>query len=358
LLAAFSPDYATARRRFQDAVRRLGWDIETYPIDAVGPQGELLAVDVARSPDTRASQAVVISSGLHGVEGFFGSAVQLTLLERWAAGPKPDPSVRCVLLHALNPYGFAWLRRVDAQNVDLNRNFLLDGEPFAGSSPGYAGLDGFLNPRGSPSRWQPYTLEALLTVARRGMPRLRQAIATGQYEFPRGLFYGGAEPSRTGLMLKNRLGSWLKECRSVIHLDFHTGLGAWGTGKLLLDYVPGEQQRRRLTTLFGPEAFETPESAGVPYTARGGLGRWCVTRNADRDYLFAYAEFGTYRPIQVLGRLRDENRTHHWTASEDPAWRHAKERLLEAFCPRSPIWRERVLERAVRLVERALAADA
>jgi len=29
-----------------------------------------------------------------------------------------------VLVHAINPYGFAWTRRVNEDNVDLNRNFV------------------------------------------------------------------------------------------------------------------------------------------------------------------------------------------------------------------------------------------
>ena len=61
--------------------------------------------------------------------------------------------LRCVLLHALNPYGFAWLRRVNEHNVDLNRNFLLPGEAYRGSPAGYAALDPLLNPKSPPARW-------------------------------------------------------------------------------------------------------------------------------------------------------------------------------------------------------------
>ena len=31
--------------------------------------------------------------------------------------------LRVVLLHAINPWGFSWARRVTEDNVDLNRNF-------------------------------------------------------------------------------------------------------------------------------------------------------------------------------------------------------------------------------------------
>ena len=58
------------------------------------------------------------------------------------------PPLRCVLLHALNPFGFAWRRRVNEDNVDLNRNFLLDDEGYVGCPDGYAHLDPLLLPAG------------------------------------------------------------------------------------------------------------------------------------------------------------------------------------------------------------------
>ena len=91
--------------------------LEAYPIAAVGPGGDELTIDVASSATEDADNVLVISSGLHGVEGFFGSAVQTMVLERWASSASPP--VRCVLLHALNPYGFAWIRHPEENNEDL-----------------------------------------------------------------------------------------------------------------------------------------------------------------------------------------------------------------------------------------------
>src|SRR5262245_12648489 len=122
---AFSPDYHTARHRFREAAARLGWQQEVHPIDPVGPGGSELTMDVASSLGREAQSTVIVSSGVHGVEGFFGSAVQLGLLDCWHRDGPPSPGVRCVFLHGLNPFGFAWLRRFDENNVDLNRNFLL-----------------------------------------------------------------------------------------------------------------------------------------------------------------------------------------------------------------------------------------
>jgi hypothetical protein len=351
----FSPDYATARARFREAAVRLGWAARAYPIGPAGPHGEKLTVDVAVSPAAGAGKVLVLSGGLHGVEGFFGSAVQLAVLGQ-GRDPLPLPrDVRAVLLHGLNPFGFAWSRRADEQNIDPNRNFLPDGEPYRGSPPGYARLNGLLNPRRPPARWDLFYPLAALAVACFGLPALKQAVATGQYEFPRGLFFGGRAASRTKAILQEHLGEWLGDGSAVIHLDFHTGLGPWGTYKLLVDYPLSPAQRRRLDRWFGPEAIEESDVRGVAYPARGALGPWCVARNPGRDYLCLCAEFGTYGPLRVLAGLRAENQAHHWGRPGDHGTDRAKRRLRELFCPASASWRTRVLDASLDLVRRALA---
>lgn len=347
----FSSDYATARRRFQDAASRLGWQLESHSIGAVGPLGEDLAFDVGYSSGGDPERVLVVSSGIHGVEGFFGSAVQVALLEQWAA--TAPPRTKCLFLHGLNPYGFAWLRRFNENNIDPNRNFLLAGEKYEGAPEGYSRLDPFLNPRRPPSAWEPFTLKALWLIARYGMPALQQAVAGGQYRYPRGLFFGGEGPSRVQQLLSDNLPRWLAGSQQVIHLDFHTGLGQRGECKLLIDYPLTERQRSCLTDWFGADSFEACDSSGLAYDARGGFGRWCLSRGLSPDYLFACAEFGTYGPVQVLAGLRAENQSHHWGTPTAESTVRVKARLKELFCPASDAWRSDVIERSLELIHRA-----
>src|SRR5437762_4569779 len=138
----FSPDYFTARDRFREAAARAGCRIETLPLDARGPGGETLGVDIAWFGAANPRRVVLHSSGLHGVEGFAGSAIQLQFIANLRQLPG-DTTV--VIVHILNPYGMAWLRRVNENNVDLNRNFLGD-ESYAGTPAAYLTLNSFLNP--------------------------------------------------------------------------------------------------------------------------------------------------------------------------------------------------------------------
>ncbi len=351
-ITAFSPDYATAQARFREGVRELQWQLETHGVGVSGPDGQELTIDVGYCQGCDVDKALVVSSGVHGVEGFFGSAVQVALMQRWAA--TPPKGVRCVLMHGLNPYGFAWLRRGDQNNVDLNRNFLLPEERYEGSPDGYAGLDGLLNPQSPPSKWEPFIAKALWAIARNGMQRMRSTVAAGQYDFPKGLFYGGAEPSRTNQLLSEQLVRWLQGSRSVAHLDFHTGLGKSGTCKLLINYPLSELQRTWLTDWFGADSFESADCSSIAYDARGEFGRWCVSRKMADNYLFACAEYGTAEPVKMLAGLRAENRAYHWAAASSASTASAKEQLKELFCPASQQWRTQVLQHSLDLVDRAI----
>jgi hypothetical protein len=352
---SFAPDYRTARDRFRAAADRLGWVWHAYPVGTAGPAGEELTIDVAASSAPTSGPLVVVSSGLHGVEGLLGSAVQVGLLERWAGEAVFPAGVRCLMLHALNPYGFAWSRRVDADNVDPNRNFLLPGEEYRGCAPAYARLDAFLNRRRAPSRLDPFYPRALWALARDGKPALKEAIVTGQYDYPLGLFFGGRAASTTRRIVEQHMRSWVGTPGSVVHLDFHTGLGKWGACKLLTDEAPSSEQRDWLSRTFGAGVWEAADSQGTAYQARGSFGRWCQAQDFAPGYLFAFAEFGTYGNLRVLAGLRTENQAQHWGRPDDPATPRAKAELRELFCPASGRWRARSLAQGIALVEKALA---
>jgi hypothetical protein len=354
---AFSPDYFTARERFRAAAQAAGARLEAHPIAARGPAGEALSIDVAVLGDAGASRALVVSSGLHGVEGFAGSAVQLAWLGSLAGRPAP-PGVRLVLIHALNPYGFAWRRRANEHNVDLNRNGLAEGEAYAGAPPEVGLLADFIAPASPPDppwlAWR-YWPQAALIVARHGLDALRGALTQGQYDHPEGLFYGGAAPEETTRILRSRFAGWTGEARFVLHLDLHTGLGPAGACTLLPGAAP--EHLRWLAAHLSGQRLE-PAHAGLNTTVRGALGDDLHRRlgAAGRDHVFATVEFGTSGPLAAFRALREENRAHRFP--RHPGCEPAKRRLVECFCPGAERWRERRLQRGVALCGQALLACA
>ena len=326
----FPLDYASSRREFHEACARLGCALEAHPMNQAGPNGDDLTIDVAILPGGSPDRTLLVSSGIHGVEGFFGAAVQLRALQDWASRPgRKHAGVRCVMVHALNPFGFAWRRRVNEDNVDLNRNLLLPGESFSGSPAGYAALDGLLNPRHVPSRWEPVRLEFMVAIARHGMPAIKQSVASGQYDFPHGLFYGGGQPSRTSEILSEHFDRWLADSQRVFHLDLHTGLGKWGSHKLLIDHpispdgwttsLPGHLDAQAIIALYADhgthEQFHAEFKTDLdlcrrPSGAHGPLARSRVQRATQTglDGLEAQAEelLGICKVAREHGRRNQE----------------------------------------------------
>lgn len=352
--SAFSPDYAAARARFRSSALALGCRTTEHPIEARGPDGEALTIDAAVLGAERPERAVVVSSGLHGVEGFFGSAVQAAVLEELLGGFRPPDGVAIVLLHALNPFGFAWLRRVNEDNVDLNRSFLLAGEAYAGAPEGYAPLDGLLNPRTPPPPLDPFLPVAVWQIARHGLPALKDAVAGGQYAFPQGLFFGGAAPSATQRVLTEVLPRLVGSARRVLHVDFHTGLGERGRYKLFVDHPRDGAGYAELARWFGADVVEPWAADATAYRIRGGLGTWSRGRQEGYDVLAA--EFGTERVLTVIRALRRENRAWHWAERTDPRGTAARAALRDVFAPPDARWRDAVVPQGVRIVEQALDA--
>jgi Protein of unknown function (DUF2817) len=119
----FSADYGQARMKFVEAAKAQDGELERIAHPARGPDGADLSIDIAWFGDRSASKVFVAFSGVHGVEGFFGSAVQTEWI-RCSENRRLPRNTAALLVHAVNPYGFAWLRRTNEDNVDLNRNWI------------------------------------------------------------------------------------------------------------------------------------------------------------------------------------------------------------------------------------------
>lgn len=354
---AFSVDYFSARNRFREAATALGAKLEAHPIDACAPNGETLTVDVAILGAASARRVAIVSSGLHGVEGFFGSAVQLAWMTGDLNARTLPLDTAVVLLHALNPYGFAWRRRCNEDNADLNRNFLLPREEYRGSPPRYAQFDRFFNPPSAPTPGEPFRLKAIALLLRYGLTTLKETLPVGQYDYPKGLFFGGHQSSQTQEILATHLPRWIGSAQRVLHLDLHTGLGQLGTYKLLLGESTPPDRIEWFVRQFGEDVVEVSRPGGTSYRTRGSLGSWCRARFSGDRYDFALAEFGTYPVLTVLAALRAENRAHWWAKPNSRVWERSKRRLVEAFAPSDRRWRELAISQGLELVDRALFAS-
>jgi hypothetical protein len=335
----FSEDYVTARRRFLEAAIATHASIHTLPLSSRALENQQLSIDIAWIGALEPSRVLIHSSGLHGVEGFAGSAIQLALLDQHPSIPS-DGAI--LVVHALNPYGMAWLRRVNEHNVDLNRNFVTSKEQRTGSPSLYGKLDHFLNPRSPPSA-DFFYLKAMYYALRYGVVQLKQAIAMGQYEFPMGLFFGGNQLELAPSLYRTWLADKLTSIKRGFAIDVHTGLGKSAQETLFL-----RSPRIRTDVLadrLGRELISDAADSGVGYDIRGGYaGCFDILPDAVEMHVVTQ-EFGTYPSVRVLHALREENRWHHY--GNGATFHPAKQRIKEVFAPKSHEWRESVVAKGI-----------
>jgi hypothetical protein len=347
----FSADYRTAQSRFRAILAEHGGRLDSLVLAAKGPRGEDLAIDIGWFGASNPRRVLVHSSGLHGVEAFAGSAIQLQQLSN--AMPRLPDDAAMVFVHVLNPYGMAWLRRFNENNVDLNRNFLSAREEFSGASEGFRLLNTFLNPSTPPSV-DFFYLRAAFLIARHGIPRLKQAIACGQHEFPNGLFFGGRCLEEGPAKFQDYLAERLGKAERIVALDIHTGLGKFGEDRLLVDAAPERDAvNQKMQAAFGKKHVEALSPFGVAFDARGWLGKLYYRLFPRAEVCFAAQEFGTYHSVRVLKALREENRWHHHgRGTIDHA---TKTELCEVFNPANETWRRSILRRGKEAMEQGLA---
>ncbi|MFZ5722930.1 MAG: M14 family metallopeptidase [Pseudomonadota bacterium] len=348
----FADSYATARARFSVLARRAGAVRDTHAHPLPGPEGELLATDTAWIGPADAARVLVLQSGLHGVEGFAGSAMQCDALLQFPA-PSLPPDTALLFVHAINPWGFAWLRRCNEDGVDLNRNFIDFAMPLPENEV-YDELAAVLVPASPPPADADTRLEAWRV--RLGQAGFEAAVSRGQFRHPGGFYYGGRAPSWSRRILEGIVtGHALRRRDRVIHLDLHTGIGPYGYGELICDHPPDSRGVRLARRIFGPSVTEPHLGTSVSGVKEGLVDSWWQRELGDR-LCFLTLECGTASFADMLAVLRDEHVLHaagpvDWTAART---RQVKAALRAHFCPPGRDWRELVLFRARQVVAQAI----
>lgn len=356
--ACFAPDYASARARFLAAAARAGARVDVFVNDvATGPGGGSLTTDVAVLGPADAPAALMLVSGTHGPEGFVGSAAQVALLDAIATGV-PLPPVRVVLVHAINPYGFAHITRTTENNVDLNRNFI-DWSAGAPGNPAYVELHEAL----CPSVWTPEALAAADAartdwIGRNGQDAFVDMTSRGQYTHADGLNYGGTGPEWSNRTLEAIVRRHLSAAARIALIDWHTALGERGQPFFLCFNEPGGPGWERACDWWGRDQVETRGGFGgaarPKYT--GLLFHGVQRYAAQADVTGAVIEFGTVDMDEARRALQADRwlRFGHGAAT-DPRRAALREQVREAFSPQSLAWQRSVLGHAIGIQHATLA---
>jgi hypothetical protein len=352
-IAAFSASYAEAREKFLAAATAAGAALEAYDNPNRGPDGGSLATDTAWLGPDDARRVLVLISGTHGVEGFCGSGIQVDWLCRSGALPA-DTAV--LLIHAMNPHGFAWLRRVTEEGCDLNRNHVDHGKPYP-ENPGYDDIaDDLLPPSLTGPEGQAADARLLAYREKVGELAYYRAVASGQFRHPDGLFFGGGGPAWANRTLHRIIDARLRGRSDIGVIDFHTGLGPFGYGEMITDYDPDGDGAARVRAFWGDSATEMRKGQTVAQVTDGATHYGFMRALPDTRVTFGTLEFGTYDRLAGQRTLRADHWLHKYGDPLGPEARPIKAAIRRQYYPDTPDWKEAVLFRGDQAVRMALAA--
>lgn len=353
----FSDSYGEARGRFIAAASRFGGAVRSYVNpEADGPDGGTLCIDTAAFGPTGAEKGLVVLSGTHGPEGYAGSAAQLAFLRSNAFADR-DASLRILLIHALNPYGFAHGSRTTENNVDLNRNFV----DFIAALPrneDYVALHAAI----CPDDWTEASLANAKALQDRwieehGFAAWINAINAGQYQEPSGFGFGGTDREWSNRTLESILADELPSVKKIGFIDWHTGLGNYAEPFFLCFNEPGGSNWERACDWWGRDRVETQVGFnGAPRPQYSGLVFNGVQKFvAPAEMTGAVIEFGTGPISEIFDWLRRDRWVRFGKTPDDPELRARFRRGVEdALCPPDPDWRQSVVSHAEAIQAAAL----
>ena len=350
----FSESYSEARTNFLAAAEAANARVYSYDNPNMGPDGEGLHTDVATLGPDDAEGVLLLGSGTHGVEGFCGSGIQTGLLQDGIEKRLP-PNLRLVMVHAINPYGFSYLRRVNEDNIDLNRNFVDHSEPYR-KNTNYDALAKVINPR----PYWPLSSGASITYLLlyqviHGRAALQSAITSGQHEHPQGLFYGGQFETWSNKTFRAIAQRELKDAVRVAFVDIHTGLGPHGYGEIITNDQPGSAAFERAVKWWGDKVRTTKDGSAVSADLTGPIKTALYEMFPELEITAVSLEFGTEPAMKVLRAMQAENWQHYHGGQNLRRAIKIKSEMLRVFYPDSSHWKARAWKQGEEVVTQAIS---
>jgi hypothetical protein len=314
----YSENYVEAREKFVGVAREAGAEMSRFVLDRRGPDGCELSTDVAWLGPRDAKRVMVTISATHGVEGFFGSATQIEWLRRGEAARLPK-GIAALHIHAINPYGFAWLRRTNEDNVDINRNWMNFDDPLPANLL-YEELSDDLCPSDWSAESQAQTGARIVAwIQRHDVAIYQQAVSGGQWTHPNGLFYG------------------------VCILDFHTGLGPYGYAEPIIGRPRQDPGFARTLAWIGAAAKSLYGDGSISAEIRGD-SLSAMPELLPHALVDVVALECGIRPInEVALALRADAWLHGHGDPLSPDAKPIKAMIRAAFHSEEPMWQGMVL---------------
>lgn len=336
------------------ALRENGVNVKTseYAVD----DSDNLYIDNIYLPSAKEKDnLIVLTTGVHGMEGYIGSVMLDVFFDE--IYPDIDTDNTGILVVAnINPYGMKYMRRYNENNVDLNRNFILDWDSFdKTSNKDYPEVKEFLQPEGKIGNALWHEVGFYLSLAKealtKGADKVSDALLTGQYEYSDGVYYGGNGDEISTAYLKSVFNDCLDgDYDNIVHIDIHSGYGP-RYNMVIFNSVYETMTEAQTKEAFGYDYVISHDSESF-YATTGDTTdyfyRLAESKNTDKELFSTCFEFGTIGDsfmdsILSLKYTVDENRQHWYPSDNKIASEVVKENYYELFYPTETQWREKTV---------------
>ncbi len=354
---SFFDTYEDVRAHLKETVETLrmqGKAPEWYshPID----ESEGLYIDTMYVPsEEEQKNLIVLTTGVHGIEGYIG-AVMLDVF--WQeVYPGLDSATTGVLVVAnVNPYGMKYHRRYNENNVDLNRNFIMDWDTFDLSvNKDYPKVEKLLGPQKSMGNifWHGVGFYASMikSVITDGADTISDALLGGQYEYEQGVYYGGTGDELSTSYLKDVFRQTLESAyENIVHIDVHSGYGQ-RYKMVIFNSAYETLNEAESVQAFGYDnviAYDSEEYYPTTGDTTDFYYRLWESIGSGKALYSTCFEFGTigdsfFDSIISMKYTVEENQ-NHWHPSKNKITNKViDERYHELFYPTETKWREKTI---------------
>lgn len=349
----YSITYEESRQQFIDSLKFVRQyypqtDLYTHTL-TTDPN---LHIDWIIAQPPKKERLFILTSGEHGIEGYTGAAMQQLFLHEYLT--KIDHhTAGVVLVHAINPYGMKYHRKVNGQNVDLNRNFAEEPEGFDPAfNPAARRMESLVYPRCAVNaglvkrNW--FLLRVLWAALILGRRVFMAGSLMGQYCYPDGIYYGSTGQVEETQVLLALYRGLFADYPQVLHLDMHTGYGP----RYQMSLVNSPRQPASSLELSARYHYPLVQKADPEefYSLHGDMVDYLYQVAAEFPHLqkfySAACEFGTYGDslaagIRSLRTMVFEMQARRFGTSTHGSLAWVEEQFNELYYPAEIEWREK-----------------
>ena len=351
----FSEGYPEARKKFLAACQEAGREVTSHVHTLTGPDGGELAIDHCYFGATKPTKLLVVTSGVHGPELMTGSGPQVgMLLENRFDDLPADMGV--LMIHGANPWGSAYIRRNNEDNVDLCRNFVDFNSP-PERNTNYDDV----------KDWLPYAFakgklgdDARAKIEKykseKGPAAFGRGFMAGQYHDAVGMSFGGFEPVWSNRILESILSPYAAFAKKVICIDFHSGLGPYAyCTAVCLQTGPALARARNVfgKWILAPNDPETVGDGKAPDVS-GHTTELHERIFAGANVVSVVLEYGVETYDTTAEIMMREHRLTHGTEADPERLKETRQKLLRVFYPQDKYWRRAIWDHSQIAIDQAM----